>query len=202
MSEKELSYEEQEKLDNEEYEKALEDFSKRLMITELPSDMGGEVTFTKYVKKVLGIDCVLALINHEANVITPLHDDFEAPYDPITMWAIAAKNSIGMVKVNRDASKADENMYVIMSHSNRAVVCCDEFWNNLCDELGVMRLIISMYHKENDKTFLIASALDNDSKMDMRTYLNQANKEDASRISYVFVRNVGMLSEAALNSEM
>lgn len=202
MAEKELSYDEQEKLEDEAYERALKDFSDRLMITELPSDMEEDVTFTKYVKKVLGINCVLALINHEANVITPLHDDFEAPYDPITMWAIAAKNSINMAKINREASKPDENMYVIMSHSNRAIVCCDEFWNSLCDELNVIRLIVSMYHKENNKTFLIASALSDDDKMDMRTYLNQANKEDESRISYVFVRNVGMLSEAALNSEM
>lgn len=195
-----MAYEEKEKLDEEVYEKALEDFSKRLMIAELPSDVG-EATFTKYVKSVLGIQCVLSLINHEANLITPLPDDFESPYDPITMWAIAAKNSMEMTKINREASKPDENIYVIMSHSGRATVCGDEFWNNLCKELGTMRLIVSMYHKEGDKTFILASSLPDDAEMDMRTYLHQANKEDESRISYVYVRNVGMLSEAALNSE-
>lgn len=197
----EMTYEEQEKYDEEAYEKALEDFSKRLMIVELPSDTKDAV-FTKYVKQVSGINCVLALINHEVNMITPLPDDFESPYDPITMWAVAAKNSIEMTKVNHEASKPDENIYVIMSHSGRASVCHDGFWNSLCKELGVMRLIISMYHKEDDKTFILASSLPDDSDMEMRTYLNQANKEDESRVSYVYVRNVGMLSEAALNSEL
>lgn len=196
-----MTYEEQEKLEDEAYEKALKDFSERLIMAELPSDMG-DASYTKYVKKVSGINCVLALINHDANLITPLPDDFEAPYDPITMWAIAAKNSIGITKVNYEASKPDENIYVVMSHSGRATVCIDEFWNNLCKELGVMRLIISMYHKENDKTFILASTLSDDAEMDMRTYLHQANKEEESRLSYVFVRNVGMLSEAALNSEL
>lgn len=195
-----LSYEEQEKREDEAYEKALKDFSERLMIAELPSDIEND-EFTKYVKKVLGIKCVMAIINHEANLITPLPDSFESPYDPITMWAIAAKNSEQMTKLNEEASKPDDNVYVIMSHSGRASVCCDEFWNELCKKLNTMRLMISMYHKDDDKSFILVSEWPDDSEIDVRTYLHEANKEDESRISYIYVRNVGMLSEASLNSE-
>lgn len=190
---------EEEKAEEEAYEKALEDFSRRLMVVELPED--AEDSFEKYTKQILGIKCVLALINHEVNLISPLPDDFEAPYDTITLWAIAVKNSVEMAELNKEASKPEMNMHVIKAHSGRAMVCCDDFWNKVCEELNVMRLIVSMYHKEKEKSFIIVSAIPDDEKMDMRTYLNQANKEDEARISYVFVRNVGMLSEAALNSE-
>ena len=189
----------EETLDEAEYEKALEDFTKRLMIVELPKNT--EEPFTKHVKNVSGIACVLAIINHEANLITPLPDSFEAPYDNITMWNIAVKNSTNMSTLNDEASKPNDNIYVIMSHSGRGVICCDEFWNMVCEKLNTMRLVVSMYHKDNNKSYILASILDDTEKMDMRTYLHQVNKEDDCRISYVFVRNVGMLSEAALNSE-
>lgn len=185
---------------DEEYEKALEDFSRRLIIVELPDDTKG-IIFTRYVKQVLGIKCVMALINHNENIITPLPDDFEIPYDPITMWAIAVKNSISLTSVNEDASKKEENLYIISSHSGRALVCCDDFWNQLCEKTKTVRLLVHMYRECDEKSFILASPLENESEIDVRTYLHEANKEEKFRTSYIFCKNTGMLSEAALNSE-
>lgn len=189
-----------ENIDNEEkYARALEDFSERLIVIELPENTGNE-KYAKYPKRICGIDCIPALINHEEEMLTPLPDTFESPYDNVTLWAMAIKNSCKSSSVSYDTEMKEviPNMYPVKSYSGRALVCCDMFWNEVCEKLGAMRLIISMYKK--DKTFVIASAYDDNEKADVKAYLNKANREDKARISYVYVRNVGMLSEASLNS--
>ena len=188
----------QDEIDEEEaYARALDDFTERLIVVELPEE-SDEKDYEKYVKQMCSIKCVLGLINHELKMVSPLPDDFEAPYDNITLWTIAVKNSIALSFINKEASKPDDNIYIVQSYSGRGLVCCDGFWDNVCKDLNTIRLIISMYRK--DKSFVIASAYGNDDEMDTKIYLDKANKEDESRISYVYVRNVGMLSEAALNS--
>ena len=186
-------------VDDKAYEEALSDFTKRLIVVELPKKAEGD--FTKYIKRVSGINCALALINNETNTITLLQDDFNAPYDEFNLWVIAIKNSAEMSHLNEDVSNKEQNLYIVQSHSGRALVCCDEFWDKLCEQLGELRLIVSLYNREDKGTFIIASTIDADEKMNMKQYLYMANKEDESRESYVYVRNVGMLSEAALNSE-
>lgn len=186
-------------IDEKQYEEALADFTKRLIVVELP--VTAENDFSRYVKRVSGINCALAIINNETNTITLLQDEFEAPYDDFNLWIIAIKNSTEISSINEDVSKDAQNLYVVTSHSGRALVCCDEFWDKLCERLGKLRLIVSLYNREDKGTFIIASGIDNEEKMDMKQYLYVANKEDVSRQSYIYVRNVGMLSEAALNSE-
>lgn len=181
------------------YLEALNDFNQRLIVVELPDELANECE--KYVRRVSGINCILALINHEEKSMSGLPDGFEAPYDTMTLWEIAVKNSTQMSEINEEASKPDMNTYVVTSHSGRGLICCDEFWNSMCEKFDSMRLIVSMYHDKDDKTFIFITPLDDKDKMDMRVYLHQANKEEETRQNYVFVRNVGMLSEAALNSK-
>lgn len=194
------TYEEEEKISEEEYEAALKDFSERLIVIEVPN--GCEEDFTKYTKKMSGIFCMLGLINNEMKMISPLPDDWEAPYDVMTLWQIAIKNSNKMSKINEEVSKEDMNIHIVQTHSGRAIVCCDGFWNTVCEKLDAMRLIVNLYKKDDDdKVIIVASKIPNEETIDMKTYLNQANKEDKARKSYVYVRNVGLLSEAALNSQ-
>ena len=149
-----------------------------------------------------GIFCMLGLINNEVKMISPLPDDWEAPYDVMTLWQIAIKNSNKMSKINEEVSKEDMNLHIVQTHSGRAIVCCDGFWNAVCEKLDAMRLIVNLYKKDDDdKVIIVASKIPNEETIDMKTYLNQANKEDKARKSYVYVRNVGLLSEAALNSQ-
>ena len=121
------------------------DFTKRLIVIELPVD--AEKDFSRYVKRVSGINCALALINNETSTITLLQDDFDAPYDDFNLWVIAIKNSTEMSSINEEISNEAQNFYVITSHSGRALVCCDGFWNKLCERFNKIRLVVSLYNR-------------------------------------------------------
>ena len=180
------------------YEQAVLDFTERLIITELPKDSESE--FTKYVKKENGIYCALGIINNTERTIQLLPNDFNAPYDMFTLWEIALKNCKDISFICKETSKPDENLYVIRSHCGRAIISCTSFWNDICKELNTLRLIVSLYNADNG-VFIIASKIDSDDETDFKRYIHSSNLDSGGRISYVFVRDVGMLSEAALFSK-
>ena len=183
------------------YQEALKDFSSRIIVVERPEDVKDK--FTKYVKRMSGVDCILGLINYEEMRIHLLPDDFEPPYDPITMWAIAVRNCVKESKLVEQPLKEGVEMYAVTSSCGRGVICCDEFWNSVCEKFKVMRLVIHMYCKSSTELYIAVVPVKNDEKLEARAFLNQANKDGQAenRTSYMFVKEVGLLTEAALNSE-
>lgn len=194
---KEMTAEEEEAA----YQDALKDFSERIIVVERPLDMVN--TFTKYTRRMSGVDCALGLINHEEMRIHLLPDDFEPPYDPITMWAIAVRNCTKESNLIEQPLKEGIEMYAVTSNCGRGIICCDEFWNSVCEKFKTLRIVIHMYCKSPTDLYIAVVPVKNDEKLDARTFLNQANKEGVSesRTSYMFVKDVGILTEAALNSE-
>lgn len=187
----------QEELSEKEFEEAVNDFKKRLIIIELPKNT--DRPFTRYVQKILDIECVLALINDDQRIITPLPDEFEAPYADMELWKIAMNNSKDRSSVNEDVSEPERNIYIVSSPCRKATLAVEGFWDDLCHTMGCMRLIVSSY-LEDEENIIVASSVPDNEDMSFRAYIHNANKEDKSRKSYVYVRNVGMLSEKSLNA--
>jgi len=183
------------------YAEAVEDFASRLIVIEVPNESKAE--FTKYTKSIQGISCSLGITNQENHTVAPLRDDFESPFDEISTWAVAVRNCVDLSSVDEETSKPEGNIYVVLTACGRAIVCCDEFWDSVCEKYNVMRLIVSLYYKPDDEGPMVAASLVKDSdKLSTKAILNDANKNGQYRTSLVYVKGVGMISEAALNSEI
>lgn len=179
--------------DEKAYDEALADFNKRLIMVELSNEK-----FTKYTQTMNGITCTLGIINEETQTITPLPDDFNSPYDKMKLWEIAVTNSAKRSSINDEMSNIEENMYNISTPCLSAIINVDAFWNSVCQKLGCIRLIVHVYH-ESSGVVIFVSKIANTETTPIKVYLSKANEENENRCSYVYVRDVGMLSEKALN---